>query len=139
MYQNITLIGNLGKEPEMRYTASGVAVASFSLAVNRSWTGQDGQQQNKTTWFNISCWNKLAETVTQHLTKGRLVLVVGEIEEARAYIDKNTNEARASLEVKAQSVRFLGKNADEVVGHPGPSFTPSTKSSTPSLEEDLPF
>jgi single-strand DNA-binding protein len=54
MYQNLTLIGNLGTDPTMRYTPSGVAVADFTLAVNRSWTGQDGQQQNKTTWFKVS-------------------------------------------------------------------------------------
>ena len=53
MYQQITLIANLGRDPEMRYTPSGVAVTSFSVAVNRSWTGQDGQRQDKTTWFRV--------------------------------------------------------------------------------------
>ena len=123
----------------MRYTPSGVAVASFSLAVSRSWTGQDGQRQEKTIWFNVSVWNKQAESVTQYLSKGRQVLVVGEVEEARAYIDKNTGEARASLEVRASSVRFLGQKGDEAGGSFTPSSTPSQKSSTPSLEEDLPF
>jgi single-strand DNA-binding protein len=108
MYQQITLIGNLGNDPEMRYTPSGVAVASFNLAINRSWTGQDGQRNDKTTWFRVSVWNKQAETVTQYLSKGRLVLVVGEVEEARAFTDRDGNQ-RASLEVKANSVRFLGQ------------------------------
>ena len=141
MYQNLTLIGNLGGDPIMRYTPSGVAVADFSLAVNRSWTGQDGQQQTKTIWFKVSCWNKLAETVTQYLTKGRLVLVVGEIEEARTYIDKNTGEARASLEVKASSVRFLGKTEG---GMPAPATQVSKQNAelngiNVENEEDIPF
>ena len=138
MYQNLTLIGNLGGDPVMKYTPSRVAVADFSLAVNRSWTGQDGQQQTKTIWFKVSCWNKLAETVTQYLTKGRLVLVVGEIEEARAFTDRDSN-LRASLEVKANSVRFLGKTEGGM---------PATQASNPNAElnqirvqdeEDLPF
>lgn len=111
MYQQITLIGNLGNDPEMRYTPSGVAVASFSLAVSRSWTGQDGQRQEKTVWFRVSCWQKLAEVVSEHLSKGRQVMVVGEVEEARAYTDKN-GDIRASLEVRAQTVRFLGQRGD---------------------------
>lgn len=110
MYQQITLIGNLGTEPEMRYTPSGVPVASFSLAVNRSWAGQDGQRQTKTTWFRISVWNKQAEIVSQYLHKGSKVLVIGEMEDARAFTDKEGN-LRASLEVRSNTVRFLdGKN-----------------------------
>lgn len=108
MYQQIILIGNLGSDPEMRYTPSGVAVASFSLAVNRSWTGADGERKDKSTWFRISVWNKQAETVTQYLSKGRQVMVVGEVEEARVFTDRDGNP-RASLEVKATSVKFLGQ------------------------------
>lgn len=111
MYQQITLIGNVGNEPEMRYTPSGVAVTSFSLAVNRSWTGQDGQRQDKTTWFRISVWNKQAETVSQYVSKGRQVMVVGEVEEARVFTDRDGN-ARTSLEVKASTVRLLGQKGN---------------------------
>lgn len=118
MYQQITLIGNLGEDPTMRYTPSGVPVASFSLAVNRSWTGQDGQKQDKTTWFRISVWQKQAEVVSQYLAKGRQVLVVGEMEDARAYQDKDGN-LRASLEVRASSVRFLGQKGDAVAASNG--------------------
>lgn len=121
----------------MRYTAGGVAVASFRLAVNRSWTGQDGQRQDKTTWFKVSVWNKQAETITQYLSKGRLVLVVGEVEEARAYVNK-AGELAASIEVRATTVRFLGQKGDEIGG----SFVaPSThnESLTPSNDVDIPF
>ncbi len=143
MYQQITLIGNLGNDPEMRYTPSGVAVASFNLAVNRSWTGQDGQKQDKTTWFRVSVWNKQAETVSQYLSKGRQVLVIGEMEEARAYTDRDGN-MRASLEVKAQSVRFLGQRGDapagsgDMGGNMGNANTSSANNSAVP-DEEIPF
>jgi len=137
LYQSITLVGNLGNDPEMRYTPSGVAVASFRLAVNRSWTGQDGQRQEKVTWFHVSVWNKQAEAVTQYLSKGRQVLVVGEIEEARAYVNK-AGELAASIEVKASSVRFLGQKGDDIGGSVAPPSTHNS-SPTPSNEIDIPF
>jgi len=111
MYQQLTLVGNLGNDPEMRYTPSGVPVATFSLAVSRSWVSADGQKQEKTTWFRVTAWRKLAETVSQYLTKGKQVLVIGEIEEARTYTDRDGNN-RASLEVTAQTVRFIGQRGD---------------------------
>jgi single-strand DNA-binding protein len=111
MFQQIILIGNLGNDPELRFTPSGVAVASFSLAVNRSWTGADGERKDKSTWFRVSVWNKQAETVTQYLHKGSKVMVVGEVEEVRVFTGKDGN-ARASLEVKAQSVRFMDSKKD---------------------------
>lgn len=106
MYQDLTLIGNLGSEVEMRYTPGGVPVASFSLAVNRKWTDNDGQSKEKVTWFRVTCWKKQAEIVSEHLHKGSKVMVKGEIEEARPYTDRDGN-ARASLEVTAQRVIFL--------------------------------
>ena len=116
MYQQITLIGNLGNDPEMRYTPSGVAVASFSLAVNKSWTTESGEKQDKTTWFRVTCWRKQAEVVSQYLGKGKQVMVVGEIEEARAFTDKSGNQ-RASLEVTATTVRFLSGGAAGAAGN----------------------
>lgn len=138
MYQQITLIGNLGNDPEMRYTPSGVAVASFSLAVNRSWTGQDGQRQDKTTWFRISVWNKQAETVTQYLSKGRLVMVVGEVEDARVFTDRDGNP-RASLEVKALNVRFLGQRADQEGQAALPRPVAASAAGAEVHDEDIPF
>ena len=107
MYQQLTLVGNLGSTPEMRYTPSGVAVTSFRLAVNRKWTSSEGEQKEKTTWFNITCWRGLAETVNQYLDKGRQVLVVGTVDEARPWVDREGNQ-RASIEITADEVRFLG-------------------------------
>ena len=110
MYQQISMIGNLGNAPEMRYTPTGVPVASFSLAVNKTWN-TDAGQQSKTVWFRVTCWRKHAEIVSQYLEKGSKVFVVGEVEEARAFTDRD-GKNRASLEVTAQTIKFLsGTNA----------------------------
>lgn len=105
MYQQLTLVGNLGNEPEMRYTPDGTPVTSFSLAVSRSWV-KDGSKLERTIWFRVTAWRKLAETAAEYLKKGRQVLVVGEVEEARPWTDKDGNN-RASLEVTASTIRFL--------------------------------
>ncbi len=110
-YQQITIVGNLGRDPEMRYTPTGVPVTSFSVAVSRNWTDQNGQRQEKTTWFRVSAWRKTAEVVSQYAVKGSLVLVTGEIDEPRIWTDKDGN-ARSSLEITAQNVRFLGGRPD---------------------------
>ena len=110
MFQQITLIGNLGNDPELRYTPTGIPVASFSLAVSKAQT-KDGQKQEKTTWFRVSAWNKQAEAVSQYLHKGSKVLFVGEVEEARAFTDKQGNN-RASLEVTAREIKFLSSKQD---------------------------
>ena len=99
MYQKTVVVGHLGKDPEMRYTPSGVPVTSFNVATSRKWTNANGEQQEKTTWFRVTCWRKTAELAAQYLQKGRLVLVEGDIE-ASAWTDKEGN-ARASLELTA--------------------------------------
>lgn len=119
MYQQITLIGNVGNDPEMRYTPSGVPVTTFSLAVNKSWTTPDGQRQDRTTWFRVTVWRKMAEIVSQYLAKGRQVMVIGEIDEARPWTDRD-GELRASLEVTAQVVKFLGNRQDGPAVHGAP-------------------
>lgn len=147
MYQQITLVGNLGNDPEMRYTPGGVPVASFNLAVNKSWTSQDGQRQDKTTWFRVTAWRKQAEIVSQYLTKGRQVMVIGEVDEARAYVDRDGN-SRASLEVTAQVIKFLGNRGDapmmdgmgSSMGAPSPMPAGGDMGGGDALtEEDIPF
>jgi single-strand DNA-binding protein len=137
MYQQITLVGNLGNDPEMRYTPSGVPVTSFSLAVNKSWTSPDGQRQDKVTWFRVSCWRKTAEIASQYLSKGRQVLVIGEIEDARAYTDKN-GEMRASLEVRADVVKFLGTR-EQVAADSSAQSAAMSAATNGSEAEDIPF
>jgi single-strand DNA-binding protein len=111
MFQQVTLVGNLGRDPEMRYTPSGVPVASFSVATSRKYQTQDGQWQEKTVWFRVTAWRKTAETVSQYLTKGSKVLIIGELEEPRTWVDKDGN-TQASLDVTAQTIRFLSARGD---------------------------
>ena len=79
MYHTIIIVGNLGKDPEMRYTPSGQAVTSFSVASSREYTGSNGQKVKETIWFRVSAWGKQAETTNQFLRKGSKVLVEGRL------------------------------------------------------------
>lgn len=101
----VMIIGNLGRDPEMRYTPNGAAVTSFSVAVNRRWTSQDGQPQDETEWFNVVAWNKLAETCNQVLSKGRLVYVEGRLR-TRSW-DGQDGQKHYRTEVIASTVQFL--------------------------------
>lgn len=107
----ITLIGNLGRDPETRYTPSGAMNVSFSIAVSRRWTDQAGQAQEKTTWFRVTAWRRLAEILDQlsqsgALVKGKQVYVAGTIE-LREYQGQQ-GEQRVSLDVTADEVQLLG-------------------------------
>ena len=79
MYQKVTIIGNLGRDPEMRYTPSGQAVTSFNVATNRTYTGSDGQKVKETTWFRVSAWGKQAEICNNYLHKGSKVFIEGRL------------------------------------------------------------
>lgn len=117
MYQNTIVIGHLGNDPQMKYTPSGQAVTEFRVATTRRWKNTDGEPQEKTTWFRVSAWGKLAELCNQYLAKGRLVLVEGDID-ASAWIGQD-GQARASLDLRARNVRFLGGRGaqpEDVVG-----------------------
>jgi len=129
MYQNTIVVGHLGRDPEMRYTPDGTPVTSFNIATTRKWTNAEGQQQEKTTWFRVTTWRKLAETCNQYLSKGRLVLVTGDID-VSAWNDKTSGEARATLELQARTVRFLSPKGEKAkVAEEG----------APEAEEEIPF
>ena len=145
MYQQITLVGNLGNDPKMQYAPSGDPVTRFSVATSRSWTGQDGQRQEKTVWFSVSVWDRQAEACNQFLTKGQRVLVVGEMEEPYMYTDQEGN-SRASLQVRARNVQFLNSRAEREAmggGHYGDQSAAAMDGSGsdqgPGGEEDIPF
>jgi single-strand DNA-binding protein len=119
-FHTVILIGNLGRDPEMRYTPSGQPVTSFSVASNRSYTGSDGQKVDETIWFRVTAWGKQAETCNQYLRKGSKVLVEG-----RLVPDKNggpriwtkqDGTSGASFEVTASTVRFLSTRGEGGVG-----------------------
>lgn len=100
------LVGNLGRDPEVRFTQEGRAVAKFSIATSDVWTDQDGKRQERTEWHNILVWGKQAESCGQYLSKGRQVFVQGNIR-SRSYEDK-TGNTRYITEIVAQRVQFLG-------------------------------
>ncbi len=145
MYQRIVLVGNLGRDPEMRYTPNGTPVTSFSVATSRKYTTSDGQSKEETLWFRISVWGKQAETCNQYLSKGRSVLVEGtlvgdETGGPRVWTGQD-GKPRASFEVRAQSVRFLGRREAEP-GAPaarGGGDVSAPMGAEPQSEEELPF
>ena len=113
MYQLITLVGNLGADPDLRYTPSGQQVTNLSVATNRRYNDSSGQLRTETVWFRVAVWGNQAEACAQYLKKGRQVLVEG-----RLNADANGNPRiwtrqdgtpAASYEINARTVRFLGK------------------------------
>ena len=137
------LVGNLGKDPEVRFTQSGRAVANFSVATSEVWTGQDGNRQERTEWHNVVVWGKQAESCGQYLAKGRQVFVQGNIR-TRSYEDK-TGNTRYVTEVVAQRVQFLGggggaRASQEPQQDQGFGDAPSPSPiQPPPIDDDIPF
>jgi single-strand DNA-binding protein len=103
------VIGNLGGDPEMRYTPSGQAVTNFTVATNRKYTAADGESKEETEWFRVSAWGRLAETCNQYLAKGRKVYVEGRLR-SRSY-ETRDGQTRFENEIVANDVRFIGTPA----------------------------
>lgn len=141
MYHTIIVVGNVGKEPEMRYTPSGQPVTSFSVATNRQYTNNSGQMVKETIWFRVTTWGKQAEVCNQYVKKGSKVLVEG-----RLSPDPNTGGPRvwtkqdgsagASFEITANTVRFLSSR-DDAGGQPGGGDMSGGFIGAP--EDDIPF
>jgi len=143
MYQRLILVGNLGRDPEMRYTPNGAAVTSLSVATSRKYTTADGQQKEETAWFRVSVWGKQAESCNQYLTKGSKVLVEGALVPdenggPRIWTDKE-GKPRASFEVRAVGVRFLSSKRETAQGVTASAGTPEVAAEEPTSGEDLPF
>ncbi len=131
----VILMGNLTRDPELRTTPSGQSVCSFSLAVNRSWQGQDGSQQDAVDYFDITAWGKLGELVNQYLAKGRKCLVQGRLSQ-RSW--EQEGQKRSKVEVVASDVTFLdgGGAGGEGGGSSAPrSSSSSRKKDEPAVEE----
>ena len=136
------IVGNLGRDPEMRYTQDGTAVCSFSVAVSERWTDRrSGERRERTTWYRVSAWRELGETCNRFLSKGRQVMVIGRVS-VNAYTNRE-GVASASLEMQAREVRFLGGdrvNRDtsdgysQSSGQSRESFAPPARRSTSSPE-----
>ncbi len=131
----VTLIGNLGKDPELRYTSSGVAVATFSLATNESWKDQDGNVQDKTQWHNIVAWKKLAEICGEYLKKGAKVYLEGRLQ-YRTYDDKNGVKKYVTEIVLDEMLMLDTRGAS---GAPAEPAANQAETSPADKGEDLPF
>lgn len=139
MYQKIIIIGNLGQDPEMRYTQDGTPVTNFSVATNRRWNNSDGSQGEETIWFRVSAWRRLAETCNEYLQKGRQVLVEGRLKPDPAtggprIWTGNDGVARAQYEITAFTIKFLGGRGDAP-----PASAPGAPEEPPVEEEGIPF
>lgn len=151
----VILIGNLGRDPEVRFTPSGQAVANFTIATNDSWTDKQGQKQERTEWHRIVVWGKLAELCGEYLSKGRQCFVEGRLQ-TREWTDKE-GKKNYTTEVVAQNVQFLGGRGDSAgprpraqngsndYGQPPPGMEDgmhangAASSNGPPPEDDIPF
>lgn len=138
-YHTIILVGNLGQDPEMRYTPSGQPVTNFSVAVSDNYTNSSGEKIERTIWVRVSVWGKQAEACNQYLKKGRKVLVEGRLVADAATGGPRTYPRRdgtvgTSFEVNASTVRFLSTRGDEAGG----SAAVETSAQSPEAE-DIPF
>jgi len=138
MYHTIIIVGNLGKDPEMRYTPSGQAVTNFNVATNRQYTASDGSPVKETIWFRVSTWGKTAETCNQYLKKGSKVLIEG-----RLTPDASTGGPRiwnrqdgtpaTNYEITANTVRFLSSRGEDEGSYQAEG------GSSMEVSEDIPF
>ena len=139
MLNQVQVIGRLGKDPETRYSASGDAVCSFSVAASESYKDKSGQKQEKTEWFRCVTYQKLAEICGQYLTKGQLVYISGSLQ-TRQYKDKQGVE-KSITEVKVRDMKMLGRNDEpkqNAEPKPQAQVTPEPKPMS-DLDDDIPF
>ena len=129
------LLGNLGKDPELKYTPSGKAVCNFSMATVERWQAHDGQKQENTTWHNIVAWGKQAEVIKEYLSKGKQVYIEGRIQN-RSYDDKDGNKKYIS-EVVLQNFSFVGNKGDNQSDSGGQSQ--SQEEAQSGHDDDLPW
>ena len=138
----VILVGNLGANPEMRYTQSGQAVANLRLATTERWTDKNGQKQEFTEWHRIVVWGKQAEICGQYLTKGRQIYVEGRIR-TRQWQDQQ-GQKRYSTEIVAQTVQMLGPRSDRGPDEVGATVPPDEHMGGepgpgPGNDDDIPF
>ena len=136
MYQTLIIAGNVGRDPEMRYTPSGQPVATFSVATSRQYTAPSGETVKETIWFRVTTWGKQAEICNQYVKKGSKVLVEGRLEadpetgSPRVWKSQD-GSSKASFEVTANTVRFLSSRDEASSGNQGGDFTGAPTDETP--------
>lgn len=137
MYHVIIVVGNVGKDPEMKYTPAGQAVTNFSVAVNEQYTNASGEKIKRTIWYRVQTWGKTAEVCNQYIKKGSKVLVEGRLiadptTGGPKIWSKKDGSSGASFEINASTVRFLSSKNEG-------GESEQAQSGQPVSEEDLPF
>lgn len=134
----VILIGRLGRDPELKYTASGSAYCRFSVATDDSWTDRNtGERQERTEWHNIIAWEKLAEICGQYLTKGRQVYIEGSIQ-SRQWEDQDGNK-RTSFDIRARDMVMLGAPGGANAGASATAAAAGGGEPSPATDDDIPF
>lgn len=142
----VILIGNLGKDPEVRYTPNGLAVANLTIATSEAWKDkQSGEMQERTEWHRVVMYQRLAEISGEYLRKGSKIYIEGRLQ-TRKWQDKNTGQDRYTTEIIADSMQMLdskgGSNAGEGMSYEKPTATPAMAEAAPALDsfdDDIPF
>jgi single-strand DNA-binding protein len=138
----VILVGNLGKDPELRTTQDGQKVCSFSIATSEAWTDKSGQKQEKTEWHRVTVWGRQAENCAQYLSKGRQVYVEGKLS-YRQWDDKETGQKKYATDIIANTIQFLGGNAGanttRTTNQEAPTATTNFEDSNFSSDNDIPF
>jgi single-strand DNA-binding protein len=140
MINKVILVGNLGRDPEIRSTPSGRPVANFSLATNRRWRDQEGNRRDETEWHNIVCWGRQAEIAGQYLTKGKQIYVEGRLQ-TRSWEDRQSGEKKYRTEIVCENFQMLGQRGDVDTGSGRPSAPyegPTDQGPAPE-DDDIPF
>jgi single-strand DNA-binding protein len=138
-FNKIILVGNLGRDPELRYTPQGTPVCSFSMATNERRKDKTGEMQDQTTWFKVTLWNRQAETAAQYLQKGRPVYIEGRLR-VEEYTDRDGKQ-RHSLEVNATDMQFIGGARSEEQPMERAAAAPggATQAEPDVADDDIPF
>ena len=138
-FNKIIVVGNLGRDPELRYTPQGTPVCSFTVATNEKRKDRAGEAQDVTTWFRVTLWGRQAETASQYLTKGRPVYVEGRLR-LEEWTDRE-GKARYTLEVNATDMQFIGSGRGEEPAAGAPRTTPAGPDAPEAelSDDDIPF
>ena len=133
----VILIGNLGQDPEARFTPQGTAVTNLSIATNESWKDQSGEMQDRTEWHRVVMYGRMAETATEYMKKGQMVYVEGRLH-TREWEDQNQIK-RKTTEIRCDNFTMLGKRSDAPTGQSQGSMSPSPPAQDSEVDDDLPF
>lgn len=136
-FNKITIVGNLGRDPELRYTPQGTPVCSFTVATNERRKDKAGEMQDSTTWFRVTLWGRQAETASQYLTKGRPIYVEGRLR-VEEWTDRDGRQ-RYTLEVHATDMQFIGGGRGEETAGAAPRGTTAEQPEAELSDDDIPF